>query len=261
MPKLKKETPVVEPPVAPETITSYKGFDQNWKCRGYQYEFGKTFEHKGNVSPCNSGFHACEYPLDVFRYYAPAESRFAVVQQSGTIARHNEDSKVASSSLTLSVEIDIPGLIEAAIAYTMAQVKPADGATNTTDRGAASNSGESGVASNSGESGAASNSGDRGVASNSGDSGAASNSGFSGVASNSGFSGAASNSGDSGVAADFNGCYTRVKSCDGGAVFLINRGSNGAIQHVFASKVGENGIKPDVWYALGDDGKPMEIAA
>ena len=234
MPKLKKETPVVEPPVAPETITSYKGFDQNWKCRGYQYEFGKTFEHKGNVSPCNSGFHACEYPLDVFRYYAPAESRFAVVQQSGTIARHNEDSKVASSSLTLSVEIDIPGLIEAAIAYTMAQVKPADGATNTTDRGAASNSGESGVASNSG---------------------------FSGVASNSGNSGVASNSGASGVAADFNGCYTRVKSCDGGAVFLINRGSNGAIQHVFASKVGENGIKPDVWYALGDDGKPMEIAA
>ncbi|MBC6816368.1 hypothetical protein CKK01_02320, partial [Acinetobacter baumannii] len=108
-----------------ETITSYKGFDKNLQCRGFQYEIGKTFEHKGKVEACGSGFHACEYPLDVFGYYAPGElNRFAVVEQSGELSRDSDDTKVASKSITIKAEVDIPFLVKAAIEYTTSRCEP-----------------------------------------------------------------------------------------------------------------------------------------
>ena len=58
----------------------YKGFDKNLRCRGFQYGIGKSYTHKGEIKPCKSGFHACEYPLSVFNYYNPAVSRFAEVE-------------------------------------------------------------------------------------------------------------------------------------------------------------------------------------
>jgi hypothetical protein len=224
-----------------EPIISYKGFDQNLHCRGYQYEIGKTYTHEGEVEVCKSGFHACEYPLDVFGYYPPAISRFAVVTQSGRLSRNSEDTKVASSSITIKAELDFPGIIKAAIEYTMNRVKP-----------------EAGAASNSGDYGAASNSGDYGAASNSGDYGAASNSGDYGAASNSGYQGAASNSGQHGIAAGF-GYSNKAKSCETGAIVLVHRNNDGEIVQIRASKVGENGIKPDVWYELDEDGNFVEV--
>lgn len=50
----------------------YKGFDKDLKCRDFQYEIGKTYEEP-TADLCNSGFHACEYPLDVLTYYAPGD--------------------------------------------------------------------------------------------------------------------------------------------------------------------------------------------
>jgi hypothetical protein len=260
-----------------EPIISYKGFDQNLHCRGYQYEIGKTYTHEGEVEVCKSGFHACEYPLDVFGYYPPAISRFAVVTQSGRLSRNSEDTKVASSSITIKAELDFPGIIKAAIEYTMNRVKPEAGAasnsgdygaasnsgyygaaSNSGYQGAASNSGTRGAASNSGDYGAASNSGDYGAASNSGDYGAASNSGDYGAASNSGYQGAASNSGQHGIAAGF-GYSNKAKSCETGAIVLVHRNNDGEIVQIRASKVGENGIKPDVWYELDEDGNFVEV--
>ena len=243
--------------IAESVVVAFKGFGPDWKCLGMQYVVGQTFEHKGPVKACPTldevaggigGLHACEYPLDVLRYYQAADSKFAEVEQSGTIARHSEDSKIASSRIVIKAEIGLPGLIKAAIEYTMARVTPAVNASNSGERGAASNSGDSGAASNSGH---------RGAASNSGDSGAASNSGHSGVASNSGHRGAASNSGAHGIAADFSGTG-RAKSSASGAIFLVNRNGDGSLRYVFASKVGENGIEANKFYALDESGKPVE---
>lgn len=128
----------------PEVITSYKGFSRDWKCREFQYEIGKSYEHDGDVAACKSGFHACEYPLDVFLYYAPADSVFAVVEQSGNLARHDEDSKVASSKIRIAAQISLPGLIKAAIEYTFSKATPENSDKATGYSGAASATGRYG---------------------------------------------------------------------------------------------------------------------
>ena len=83
-----------------DKIESFKGFDNELKCRDYQYAIGETYERKGNIQQCSSGFHACPAPLDTFGYYPPATSRYAVVEQSGTLSEG--DDKVASSVLPRS---------------------------------------------------------------------------------------------------------------------------------------------------------------
>jgi hypothetical protein len=206
-------------------IKAYKGFDKNMQCRGYQYKVGESYEHQGKVKACEGGFHSCEYPLDVFKYYEPASAEFAEVEAAGEISKHGDDTKVSSSKLTVKASIGLPGLISAAIEYTMARIK-----TN----GTTSNSGSDGAASNSGSYGAASNSGEYGAASNSGDNGAASNSGYKGAASNSGEYGAASNSGDNGAAS--NSGYKGATSNSGDAGAASNSGIQGA-----ASNSGEYG--------------------
>ncbi|MFW1645362.1 DUF7666 domain-containing protein, partial [Acinetobacter guillouiae] len=110
-----------------QTITSFKGFNKDLQCRGFQYEIGKTYHHEGEVRACGSGFHACEYPLDVFGYYAPGESRFATVEQSGDLSREDDgDSKVSSRSITVKAEIDIPFLVKASVEYTTSKCEPVD---------------------------------------------------------------------------------------------------------------------------------------
>jgi len=297
-----------------ETITSYKGFDQDWKCLGFQYKLGETVVHEGDVEACASGFHACEYPLDVFSYYPPAGNRFAVVEQSGQLSRHSDDTKVASKTLTVKAEIGLPGLIKAAIEYTVKRCAPIDptspaysdkergaasatgdsgAASATGTRGAASATGYSGAASATGTRGAASATGYSGAASATGDSGAASATGYSGAASATGDSGAASATGDSGAAsatgysgaasatgtrgaasatgtrgaASATGEHSVAMACghegramagETGAIVLAYRNYDGDLVHIRASRVGENGVEPGVWYQLNAEGEFIE---
>jgi len=186
-----------------ETITSFKGFDKNLKCRDFQYEIGKEFKHKGKVEACKSGFHACEYPLDVFNYYPPAGSRFAIVRQGGPLMRDGSDTKVASQSITITAEINVAGLVKAAIEYTTSRclpISPESPASATGHQGAASATGDQGAASATGYQGAASATGTRGAASATGDQGAASATGDQGAASATGYQGAASATGYQGAA-------------------------------------------------------------
>ncbi|HGN8607078.1 TPA: hypothetical protein ACK1VI_003494 [Pseudomonas aeruginosa] len=186
-----------------EIVTAYKGFKQDLTCRGYQFEIGGTYKHEGEVEACASGFHSCEYPLDVFGYYAPGDSRFAIVKASGQLSRHDDDSKIASATLVVEAEISMPTMISRAIDWIMArldnsveQTVVGDTASNTGNRSAASNTGNRSAASNTGYQSAASNTGYRSAASNTGDYSAASNTGYRSAASNTGNQSAASNTGD-----------------------------------------------------------------
>ena len=99
-----------------QKIKAYKAFDKDLSCRGFKYEVGKEYEETGDIKACKKGFHACPYPLDVFGYYAPARSRFCEVEQSGQID-DSESDKVCSSKIRIGAELDIRGLVKAAISF------------------------------------------------------------------------------------------------------------------------------------------------
>ena len=198
----------------------YKATDKDMKCRGFQYELGKTAEVEGDIELCEKGLHACEMPLDVLGYYAPGDGSryFEAELEDASNERYSEDTKRVGKKLTLSAEIGIPGLVKAQVEYVKAQcdfdnaIKKANAkkenhatglsgaASATGDSGAASATGDSGAASATGDSGAASATGWRGAASATGWRGAASATGWRGAASATGDSGAASATGDSGAA-------------------------------------------------------------
>ncbi|MEW3629824.1 hypothetical protein QOZ09_31860 [Pseudomonas aeruginosa] len=201
-----------------EVVTAYKGFKQDLTCRSYQFEIGGTYKHDGEVEACASGFHSCEYPLDVFGYYAPGDSRFAIVKASGQLSRHDDDSKIASATLVVEAEISMPTMISRAIDWIMARLDISveqtvvgdtasntgyqSAASNTGDYSAASNTGNRSAASNTGDYSAASNTGYQSAASNTGDYSAASNTGYQSAASNTGYQSAASNTGNRSAASN-----------------------------------------------------------
>ena len=134
-------------------IHSYKGFDKDLKCRGFAYEIGKDYEQEGNIKCCENGIHACEFPYDMFSYYAPGEnSRYCIVTQSGEMDKNEGDSKVASSKIHIETEIGLDGIIKAGVKFILDKVNWKDKkATNTGDYSAATNTGNQSVAVSTGE--------------------------------------------------------------------------------------------------------------
>lgn len=129
-----------------ETITGFKGFDKDLKCRNYQYEVGKEFEEEGKIEACSKGFHFCENPFDVLGYYPPStkkgSSRYCIVKGSGNIDRDGDDSKVACSKLHISAEIGLKGIIEAGVKFILDKVNWKDNKeSNTGYQSAATNTG------------------------------------------------------------------------------------------------------------------------
>ena len=179
------------------TVIGYKGFDRDWKCRGFQYEVGKEYETE-EARLCKKGFHFCENPHDVFTYYAPGESRFAIVEAQNVTDEKESDSKRVSKKIRIKAEISVSQLCKMAVSVFFERfgfkkkIESAD-ANNAGNYGAA-NAGDYGAA-NAGDYGAA-NAGNYGAA-NAGNYGAA-NAGNYGAA-NAGYKGAA-NAGDYGAA-------------------------------------------------------------
>ena len=100
-------------------IKSYKGFDNDFCCRGFQYEVGKEYEIKGEIKCCERGFHACESPMEVFDYYDMLNSRFAEVEQSGQIDKEddNKSTKICSSRIKIKAELKLADIINIGIEW------------------------------------------------------------------------------------------------------------------------------------------------
>ena len=195
-----------------EKITSYKGFNKDMTCRDFQYKEGESYEEP-SAKACERGFYAYEYPLDCLDYYSPNESVYHVVEQSGEISRHSDDTKVASTKIKIGAEINIAGLVKAAIEYTMKRVNPeakADerqGASSATGNyGASSATGNYGASSATGYYGASAATGYKGASSATGNCGASSATGNYGASSATGYKGASSATGDYGASSATGNC-------------------------------------------------------
>ena len=151
----------------------FKGFDKDLKCRDFQYEIGKEYsEEKADI--CNYGFHACEFPMDVFNYYPPSDSRYCEVELEANNQKSSDDSKRVGKKISVKAEIGIAGIIKAGVEYIKEQVNwEDDKATNTGDQSAATNTGNQSAATNTGYQSAATNTGNYSAATNTGDRSAA----------------------------------------------------------------------------------------
>ncbi|EKL0971700.1 hypothetical protein ACQQF1_004718 [Salmonella enterica subsp. enterica serovar Tennessee] len=249
-------------------IVTFKGFNKDLKCRGFQFAIGETFHHDGKVEACGSGFHACECPFDVFSYYPPAESRYAETISFGiTDSEEGGDTKIASSSITIKDELTLPQFIQRGIEWIWSKIDKSleqhimcgswSAATNTGNRSAATNTGDWSAATNTGNRSAATNTGDWSAATNTGDRSAATNTGYQSAATNTGYQSAAEVSGSQSVAASL-GIEGKARASEGGAIVLCYRDEDGELIHIRASKVGENGIMPNTWYQLDKDGEFVE---
>ncbi|EAU9425262.1 hypothetical protein EOI87_16000 [Salmonella enterica] len=240
-------------------IVTFKGFNKDLKCRDFQFEIGKTFHHEGKVEACGSGFHACECPFDVFSYYPPAESRYAETISFGVTDHEEEgDTKIASSSITIKDELTLPQFIQRGIEWIWSKNdKSLEQQIMTGYRSAATNTGNQSAATNTGDRSAATNTGNQSAATNTGDRSAATNTGNRSAATNTGYRSAAEVSGSQSVAASL-GIKGKSRASEGGAIVLCYRDKNGELIHIRASKVGENGIMPNTWYQLDEDGEFVE---
>ena len=248
-------------------IKSYKGFNKDMTCKYKQYEEGKEYTEE-RAKACGYGMHACEYPLDCFKYYDPAHSVYHAVEQGGELSRNGDDSKVASTYMRIGARLDVRGLVKAVIEYTRSRTT-----TEYTDPDMAT-AGYSGAAT-AGYRGAAT-AGDRGAAT-AGNYGAATAGNYG--AATAGYSGAAT-AGDRGAATagDRGAATSRGKSASGENGLSVARGNGvrvkggmGAILVIAKENVSDydiaewkavvvdgEKIKPDTWYKL-EDGDLVEV--
>ena len=98
-------------------IKSYKGFDKNLRCRGFQYKIGGIYEMDGKIKMCNRGFHACESPFDVFDYYTMIDSRFCEVEQDGNISKEDRGTKICSSKIKIKAELKLADMINLGVEW------------------------------------------------------------------------------------------------------------------------------------------------
>ena len=105
-------------------MKAYKGFNKDMTCRGFQYEIGKTYE-TDEADLCNSGFHACKNPLDCFKYYSPAKSKYCAVEIEDNGQRHTDDSKVVGKKIKIVAELSVAQICKIHFDYVKKRCIPA----------------------------------------------------------------------------------------------------------------------------------------
>ena len=249
----------------------YKGFDKNLKCHDFQYEIGKTYEEP-TAELCEKGFHACEYPLDVFGYYAPGDmSRYCEVDLDDVSdKKSNVDSKRCGKKIAVKAEIGIAGLVKAAVDFVMENIKDENKEANTGNYSASTNTGNRSASTNTGDYSASTNTGNRSASTNTGDFSASTNTGDYSASTNTGNFSASTNTGDyskadvsgkESVAAAL-GIDSRSKGALGCWIVIAEweryEEFNWHRKDVQCFKVDGENIKPDTWYKL-KNGELVEV--
>ena len=213
----------------------YKGFDKDLKCRDFQYEVGNTYEEP-TAELCEKGFHACEYPLDVFKYYAPGNmSRYCEVDLDEVNGKKDvEDSKHCGKKIAVKAEIGIAGLVKAAVDFVMENIKDANKEANTGLRSASTNTGL------------------RSASTNTGGYSASTNTGTYSKADVSGKESVAAALGIASKAKGVLGCWLVLAEWDKDENYNWHR------KDVQCFKVDGETVKPNTWYTL-KDGRPVEV--
>ena len=252
-------------------ITSYKGFDKNMKCRGFQYEVGKEYEMDGEIKCCNRGFHACKSPMEVWDYYDMLDSRYAEVEQSGKIDAGENSTKVCSSRIKIKAELKLADIINIGVEWLKDITSPskvkADGVLNDNgDRrkqigssGDSAKIGSSGDYAQIGSSGYSAKIGSSGYSAKIGSSGYSAQIGSSGDSAQIGSSGYSAKIGSSGYSAQIgsSGDYAKI----GSSGYSAKIGSSG-----YSAQIGSSGYSAQIgssgdYAKIGSSGDYAQIGS
>ena len=226
-------------------VTGFKGFDKDLKCKGFQYEVGKTYTHDSAVKLCSTGFHFCENPWDTLSYY-PIENgnRYAQTEAQGVTDEREKDSKRVSSVLAIKAELTLKSLIDCAVKFTLNLAKSTP--TGKVESYSTGNYGH------------AASTGDYGHAASTGSSGHAASTGSSGHAASTGNYGHASAMGKGSIAAAI-GIEGMAKAAKGNWIVLAEYTEDRTIRWVKTEKIDGKTLKADTFYML-KKGKFVEVA-
>lgn len=98
-------------------MKAYKGFDNDLKCRGFQFHEGKThIEPEANC--VKNGFHCAEDPLDCLTYYPNwNNSVYYIVEAAGDIDEDGSDTKISCTEITLIKKLDLQEFVEESLLF------------------------------------------------------------------------------------------------------------------------------------------------
>lgn len=100
-------------------VIGFKAFNKGLVCRGFKYRVGKLYgDIVGKLKLCSNGYHFCQNPLNVFKYYDINTSEYARVEAVGDIiAPGKNEEKSATNKLIVKNKLTLPQLMLEAAAY------------------------------------------------------------------------------------------------------------------------------------------------